>query len=197
MEMVELSDNLKSDLKKELVTARVLLSEFSFLGPVLRTPAFIDPRYIPFYYHLSKYIQPKNLLEIGFTLGLLSGAFLKNCKSVDHFLAFQTADQYSGRLGNKNIRVVYDGDFDLFVGQFSNFNLSSHKWDLVIFDKLFPYDESRSILDKIWDHMELDGFLVYEHCRDEEARPFLDFCKIHQCEPLVFNTRYGTGIVQR
>ena len=195
--IVELKDSLKADLKKELVTARSLLSGFLFLGNVLRTPAFADPKYIPFYYHLSKYVQPKNLLEIGFTLGLLSGAFLKNNKSVEYFLAYSPPEDRPGRLGVKNVQVVYGGEFDSFVGPFSGLNLNSHQWDLVIFDKLFSYDEARAVLDRVWDHMALDGLLVFERVRDEDGLPFFDFCKIHQREPLIFETRYGTGIVQR
>jgi hypothetical protein len=37
---------------------------------------------------------------------------------------------------------------------------------------------------------------VFERFTDDN-RAFLDFCKVHAREPVVFPTRYGVGIIRR
>ena len=191
--------NLENDLKKELVNTKSVLNGFLFIASGTNlTAAYVDPRYIPFYYHLSKYIEPKRVLEVGFTLGLLSGAFLRGSSSVKSFVGVY--DGALSRLGKKNIQLVFKGDLVLT----SDWNAlksdkfdKSDKWDLVIFDKLLPYDECRKFLDIVWDNLNLCGVLVYEHCLGEDNRAFVDFCKVHDREVKILGTRYGSGIVIR
>jgi len=184
--------SLEDDLNKELVSTKSILAGFLFNSTgATQSPAYSDNCYIPFYYHLSKYVKPKNFLKIGFTLGLLSGAFLRGSDSVESFVGVY--EQYS-RLGKKNIQSVYKKDFVLT----SDWNVvKNKKWDLVIFDKLLPYDECRKVLDVIWSQLNLDGILVYERCLSEDNRAFVDFCKIHDRELKILKTRYGSGIVVR
>jgi len=189
---------LKKDLEKELIQSPALFHGFLFLSAdATRTPAYADPRYLPFYYYLSKYVQPQKLLEVGFTLGLHSGAFLRHNTSVEHFLGFQSPEEQPSRLGAKNIGLVYKKPFQVFVGRFFDAPLKEHAWDLVLWDKQWPYDVARSGLDRVWDSMALDGFLVYERLNGENRRAFDDFCKIHDRVPVVLQTRYGVGIVKR
>ena len=194
---MEFKENLIRDVRKELVQSSVLLNGFLFLDSgVMKSSAFVDPSYLPFYYYLSKYVRPKNLLEVGFALGLHSGAFLRANDSVENFLAYQSLNERPSRLGQKNIALVYRRDFRLFVGPFIDCTLREHSWDLVLWDKRLPYDEARSGMDRVWDNMSLDGWFVFERFTDDN-RAFLDFCKVHSREPVVFPTRYGVGIIRR
>jgi hypothetical protein len=194
---MEFKDNLIQDIRKELVQSSVVLNGFLFLDSwVMKSSAFVDPSYLPFYYYLSKYVHPRNLLEVGFSLGLHSGAFLRANDSVERFLAYQSLNEQPCRLGSKNIWLVYKGDFKLFVGSLMDCPLKEHTWDLVLWDKRLPYDEARSGMDRVWDNMSLDGWFVFERFTDDN-RAFLDFCKVHQREPVVFPTRYGVGIIRR
>ena len=178
--------------------SHVVLHDFIYLSHLTtKTSAFIDPKYIPFYYHLNKYISPINFLEIGFSLGLLSGAFLRNNNSVKRFVGFQTYDiPISKRFATRNIRSVYDGEFEIVIGNIDDTKLI-YSWDLIIIDKEFNYDDSRRLYDRLWDSLNEGGHIVFENIFEDRGITFNDFCKIHQKDPVIFKTRYGTAIIKK
>ena len=47
------------------------------------SPAFNDPKYLPFYYKLGSELAPSNVLQIGSSLGLIAAVFTKSCKTVE------------------------------------------------------------------------------------------------------------------
>ena len=206
MKITELEEKLRPEFEKQLVSGRILLDNFRLVNEAARkTGAYQDPRHLPFYYHLAKFCNPKYLLEIGFRLGLASGCFLKRCKSVEKFLTFQEQDQefYSPRLAKANINDVYKGDFDVYVGKVIDqefLEKMSGVWDLAIISEDVGHDEHKNYLDLVWNNISHDGLMVVEHVRADNKSvhdSFESFCKIVNRTPIYFDTRYGTGIVQK
>jgi len=203
-------NNLKTQIdevfKKELVSSRILLNSFRLIDESSRKAAsYQDNRYTPFYYHLGKFVQPKHLVEIGFKVGLVSGCFLKSCKSVENFLTFQEKnnDYYSSRLARHNIKDVFKGKFGFYHGQVSDEEFlaeyTKEEWDLILVNQEIPYDEQRQQLDLLWENTSLGGLVVMDYIATWQPAKdaFNDFCKVKNREPITFKTRYGTGIVQK
>jgi hypothetical protein len=170
-----------------------------------KTSAYTDPTYVPFYYYLGTQIQPKTFLEIGFRLGLLSGCFLKGCQSVDTFLGFQeeTEEFYSFRLGRANIRSVFKKDFQFYLGKINDEifldEVGKRKWDLIVINEEKDYDTHRLYLDILWEHLPFEGLIVMDYIKSHEPskKAYEDFCKIQNREPIIFGTRYGTGVIEK
>jgi hypothetical protein len=195
MELIDLKNVIEEDLDKQLISPNVLLSKFRMLSEDSRkSPNYIDPRNMPFYYHLGKYLKPNVLLEVGFDLGLRSGCFLKSCNTVKHLLA-QSNDRDSVRLGIKNIRDIFKGKFDLSIGDLS----IKLKLDLVIINDDLEYEEYRNIFDLVYAKLMLDGFMIVGYaesnllCKDALKA----FCKIHNRKSVLISTRYGTRIIKK
>ena len=87
------------DLTTQKISGKILLDRFCVIDEESRrSPAYIDPNFSGFYYHLGKKIDPESMIEIGFDLGLLSGSFLTSCKSVKRFLGFREKSKYFASL---------------------------------------------------------------------------------------------------
>lgn len=206
MDIEKLRIKLQEELDRQIISATTLLSSFRVITEASRkTSAYTDHRYIPFYYYLGKHIQPKTFLEVGFRLGLLSGCFLKSCKSVESFLAFQKQGQlfYSPKLGMKNVLDNFAGKVDVYVGDFTDVKfrqrLSTEQWQLVVINEEMTYDEHRLYLDILWPHLEMGGLIVMDYLESHEpARTtYFDFCKVHNRDPITIKTRYGVGLIQK
>lgn len=203
----EFTINLKEDFEKQLMCSRILLDSFRLSDESSRkTGAYQDPRYLPFYYYLAKHVNSKSLVEIGFRLGLASGCFFKRCKTVEHFLAFQEKDHelYSPRLAHANIRDVYKGEFNTYVGKVLDENfremLSRRTWDLFFINENVSHDLHKSYLDLAWKHLSHDGLLVVDYVNPSNKSvydSFTSFCRIQNRTPAFYNTRYGIGIIQK
>jgi hypothetical protein len=202
----DLKPLLDADLDNSFVTPNVLMSSFLFLDEKSRlTSPYTDPRYIPFYYYLGKYITPRTVIEVGLRLGLFSGVFFKSCKTVEHFFGFQrlTGEYYSPRLAKRNIKVNYRKSVDVYSGQimddeFSK-KFSSYTWDLAIVNEDMPYDQHREYLDTLWTRLSLGGIIVSDYVSNGQpgGTAFIDFCKTKNRTPVRFATRYGVGMVQK
>lgn len=200
----EIKQSIDSDLAKGLVSPRILLHDFLLLTEdSRRTPAYLDPTYTPFYYHLGKYIEPKNVLEIGLRLGLLSGCFFRSCKTAEYFAGFQTesSEFYSTRLAVKNITRNFRGKVATQIGKPEDLKvvIASEKWDLVIVNEELGYDTHREYLELVWGQVNLGGIIVVDYVNQHEpaGKAFKDFCKVVNREPTYLKTRYGVGLVQR
>jgi predicted O-methyltransferase YrrM len=161
---VEFENNLKGDLRKHIVTPKSLLGNLRVVDERIRSSSiYQDPDYIPFYYHLGKYISPKNVLVFGLGLGFSISCFLKTNKSVRNILAFEpkSKEYYSPRLGLSNVKDQYQGRLDYHSGHFLDEQLKN-KWDLILFDFEAGYDDLRNCLDFLWDSLSLDGYFVIE-----------------------------------
>jgi len=197
---------LNSKLEKSLIPAKILLDKFRVIDESSRkTAPYTDPVYAPFYYYLGTLIEAESVAEIGIRLALLSGCFLKGCKTVKTFLGFQetTEEYYSLRLAKANIKSVFKGKFDFYLGKVTDDAFvdcfTKRNWDVVIINEEMTYDLHRNYLDMIWEHMTYEGLIVMDYISSHEPakRAFFDFCKIQNRKPITFKTRYGVGIVQR
>ena len=206
MNASKLKPILDSKLAKSLIPARILLDKFRVIEESSRkTAPYTDPAYAPFYYYLGTLIEAKSVAEIGTRLALLSGCFLKGCKTVKTFLGFQekTEEYYSLRLARANIKSVFKGRFDFYLGEITDDAFvdyfAKRNWDTVIINEEMTYDRHRDYLDMIWQHMAGDGLIVMDYISSHEhaKKAYFDFCKTQNREPITFKTRYGVGIVQR
>jgi len=196
---------IQSDLDKQLINPSILLDGLRVVNDAVRkASAYGDPKYVPFYYYLGKYLRPETFLELGFGLGFLSTAFLRGCPSVHYFLGFQEGDEvYSAKLGLKNLRSAYRGEQALHIGKLTDIEfeklLTNRKWDLVFINEEANYDKLLFELEVVWENMALDGHIVmdYINANKVSAEAFKNFCKIKNREPVVFSTRYGTGVIQK
>lgn len=206
MNLDELKANLDKQLELGLVSGSLLLSKMRLLDEASRrSAAYCDHRYAPFYYHLGKFIRPESMIEFGFNLGLLSGSFLKSCKTVRDFLAFQPKKEgyYSPKLGRANVRDNYKNRLSVYVGSIHDeefmAKISPNSWDLVILNDETVYDKHLEYLDFVWPYVSEGGLIVAEyierHIPAKDA--FFGFCDSKNRSPLVFDTRYGTGIVEK
>lgn len=204
-----LKEKIEINLSQQLIGARTLLGRMRVIEEKSRkTFAYNDDGYTPFYYHLGKYISPKYVLKIGFHLGLLSGCFFKSCRTVETFLGFQEAenDEYvSPRIGLANLRDFKP--FPQFVhvhtGNFTDKKfidlLNKNKWDFVIFNEEVNYDKIRLHLDLVWTNISDGGLLVVDYVNSHKptGSVYKDFCKINNRTPVVVNTRYGVGMIEK
>lgn len=202
-----LLDKINAKLDKKAISPAILLSQFRMINEgSRRSSAYTDPKYIPFYYYLGREIHPKNMVEIGFRLGLCSGAFFMGCKTVSNFLAFQQEKEdkfYSPRLGKRNILDKYKGNFSIYVGNINDENFEqlfkNNKWDLLIINEETTYDQHMLYLDFAWGYMNNDGIIIMDYVNHhiQTGKAYRNFCKAHSREFLIFNTKYGVGLIQK
>jgi predicted O-methyltransferase YrrM len=206
MDILKIKPIIEEKLKKSLIPARILLDKFRLIEESSRkTSAYTDPLYVPFYFYMGRLVEAKNVVEIGFRLGLLSGCFLKGCQTAKSFLGFQEESEefYSARLAKANIRDNFKGEFDFYYGQISDPNfltkLEGRGWDVIIINEEKNYDEHRSYLDIMWEYLNNDGLIIMDYLDNEKhiKQAYLDFCKIKNRDPIIFKTRYGTGMIQK
>jgi hypothetical protein len=199
-----LADELREDLDKCTMCPYAIMSRFRFITETSRRAgAYSDPMYVPFYYYLGKKIQPRKLLKFGFNLGLLSGAFLTSCRSVEDFYAFHLASDryYAARIGIKNVRTLYANKMRYHYGSASDFETIqaiTEGWDLIILNQECGCDDFRSYLDLLWDGLAIDGLLVVEDLSHHDfSDAYKDFCLSKNRKEIVVETRYSTGLIQK
>jgi hypothetical protein len=205
MNLKDFSKDLDLKLKNQLISSRVLLDKLRLVDESSRKSGqYQDPLYLPFYYHMGKYIAPKSILQIGLNLGLEICCFLQGSKSPQYFFAFQNNDGsfYSERLAFSNIKDIskkinkefYYGSIfdDEFLSKLKNF-------DLILITEKNNFDKIMDALNIFWNNLNLDGFLVVDYLDYDKKikKIFLDFCKTKNREGIVYETRYGVGIVQK
>jgi hypothetical protein len=193
--------NILSDLKKEAITADILLSRCLFAEQTDKT-SFIcnDNQYVPLYYHLGKYITPKTVLVMGIDTGLLPSCFLKSNLGVSKILGFQeeNEDFYSSKIASYNILVNYYVDLNVYCGNALDevFQNVLESYDLIIFNLDLNYDKLRNYMDIVWDRLNLNGTMAIESGLGKHTRQATnDFLKTAQKEYFEFNNRYDTILV--
>jgi predicted O-methyltransferase YrrM len=206
MELRELEEKLSLDLKRQLISPSVLLDGLRIIDDEDRKSSqYVDPLYVPFYYHLGKYLKPKSLLECGFGLAFLSTCFMKSCRTVEVMFALQERvdEFYSNRIAIKNIKTVFDGTFYYHYGQILDATcqekLNANNWDLAFLNDKLHYDKHMLQLDIVWDHLNDGGHIVADNiiAHTHAATALMNFCKIKNIKPIIFKTRFGTGIIQK
>jgi len=206
IELQTLKEKIDDNLRQQVVGGRTLLDRFCVIEDESRkTPAYADPTYSGFYYHLGKQLQPLTVLEIGFDLGLLSGSFFISNKTANTFLGFREKSKEfaSVRLGRQNIKKVMKGQRDFYIGALYDeaFDklFSICQWDMVILTDEAKYDKNLEYLDFVWSQISPQGIIVCEYLSRTPAvkDAFFAFCENKSREYVTFKTRYQTGLVQK
>lgn len=206
MKLEEIKSYVESKLKKRL-PSHIFLDRMRLIDEDSRQSlAYNNPTYVPVYYWLGTILEVKTLVEIGFRLGLLSGNFLKSCKTVNYFLALQetkAGEFYSDRIGKSNIKDVYKGSFYVHAGHHNEdlftTKLKSLEVDLAIINEEVTYDKHRLYYDLLWPQMAKNGIIVTDYLNKYKPAlvAFKDFCVSVNREPVYVNTDYGVGMVIR
>ena len=205
MELRELEESLVSDLSRSLVSPHILLDNLNMIREWDRQLSqYVDPLYMPFYYHLGKRLEVKRLIEMGFGLALNSTCFMKGCRTVQKFFAFQdkTDEYYSNKLALQNVRKVYRNEFFYHYGKLTDIEFEKRlghcEWDLAIFNEQTGYDQHLLGFDMVWKQIAEGGYMVVDHVDSQNAsKAFANFCKIQNRIPIIIKTRYGVGIVKK
>jgi hypothetical protein len=206
MDLAEIKNYIDGKLKKSLPSA-VFLSKMRVIDEESKQSfAYNDPTYVPFYYWLGTLLNPKTLVEIGFRLGLLSGNFLKSCKTVECFLAIQETkpnEYYSDRLGKANIKDNYKNYLYPYTGNIGDdvfvTKLKSVDIDLAMVNEETSYEKHRLYFDLLWPQMADQGIIVCNYLSRNKvsATAFKDFCITVNVEPTYINTTYGIGLIRK
>jgi len=197
--MLELEAKLESH-----ITTQILLPRVRLLDNLSRhSAAYNDPTYLPFYYHIGTQLSVRSVAEVGFGLGLVAACFMRGCPSVKSYLGIQEKTEafYSIRMGIANVREIYPGDLEVFVGsqEQSQAKICTGRWDVGIISEQMKADRLKAYLDGVWKNLSGDGLLIVDYIdMDDSARQtFCDFCKAKNREPSLYKSRYGLGIVKR
>lgn len=206
MKLTEIKSQVEAKLKKKL-PSHIFLGRMRVIDEDSRQSlAYNNSTYVPFYYWLGTLLESKTLVEVGFRLGLLSGNFLKACKTVNYFLAIQemkSGEFYSDRIGRANIKDQYKGNFYIHTGNCSEdlfvTKLKSLEIDLAIINEEVSYDRHRLYYDLLWPQMAKDGIIVVDYLNKYKPSllAFTDFCRSVNREPVYVSTDYGVGMVIR
>lgn len=194
-------DALLKDFNKGLLPPKLLLSRFRLLDEQSReSRAYLDSRYLPFYYYLGKHFPKENLLVLGFGLGLETSLYLWDNKVTESTLAIQepSLELYFEKYGLSNVKQVWKKDLCVYVGNFTDQlfqeKLNYKKWDIVLINQE-KYDVCLLWLNSIWSKLNDGSLICVDHMDNEEVKKaYLDFCKFKEKESLIFPTRYGVGV---
>lgn len=206
MTLDEIGRVLKDKLRKQHIPPRILLDRLRLIDEgSRRSGQYLDPNYLPFYYHLSGLIQPRDILHVGLDLGLPSCCFLLGSKSASGMTCLQRRSSvfYSPRMALSNIRDVKGRKFPIEFHHGSIIDEEMQRkmkggFDLVLITERTTPDELQEVLDVAWDGLRTDGFVVADHMTDKERnRVFADFCRGEGVSFLEVPTRYGVSITQK
>lgn len=204
MELEEIKSIVEAKFKNPL-PSHIFLDSMRVIDEESRKSyAYNNSTYIPFYYWLGTLIKPESLIEIGFGLGLLSGNFLKSCKTVKNFYAVQEIKQgYSLRLGKHNVRDNYKGELYLHFGSLTDdvfeAKFRSVEFGLGIINEESSYDRHRYYLDYLWPQISDGGLIVMDYLKRHRLSDsaFKDFCLSKNLKPTYINTTYGVGLIRK
>lgn len=202
MDLTNIKNDLENKINSGAIAPRILLDRLRLIDEDSRkSPQYQDPSYLPFYYHLSKFLNPSVVLHVGFNLALPLCCFLKGSASATRAVGLQIKDKafYSPRLAISNIKDVKGRSFpvDFHLGTVTDeafVKMISGGVDLVMITEGAGVGLP-DVLEVCWQNLNLDGALVLDRAppRSEDGKLFSDFCMSKNRQPVFFNTRYGTA----
>jgi phospholipid N-methyltransferase len=200
--ILETFKSITIDLKKQLMSSDILLSDCVLDQNIKKSFIFNDSTFFPFYYYLGKYTKAENLLVLGVESGFTTSCFLKSNK-VKKAVCFQESNDefYSVRGCYSNI-AKQQPNAKIFCGNLLDEEIlkeiTSQKWDCILFNLDLNYDKLRNYLDIAWNNLVLDGVMVIEsELSSHTNRATQDFLKVVQRDYLVFDTRYKAIVVTK
>ena len=189
---------LKSKLAHSFMRSETLLGMVKVLDRSSReTPAFNDPKYLPFYYHLGTQCTPKRVIQVGSKLGLIGACFLQGCKTVENWLA---VDEYSDNpphnIIRSNLRMYSEAYINYMM--FDKELFEDNSTDLGLLTEKYGLAATERYMELLWKSLRSEGLLVVDYIHDEAMKKsFTEFCKVRNREPVLFDTRYGLGVVNK
>jgi hypothetical protein len=203
----KIKQEVDNKLRAQTISPRILLDRLNFLDDNSRkTSQYQDPNYFPFYYYLSKSLNSKTILQVGFDLALPLCCFLTGSPSTERVLAFQKKESsfYSPRIASLNIKKVRPSNFSVSF-HFGSFldkpfeSMISSGFDLALITCKLKDDELNDILYLSWKYMKLDGFILVDHMKSNLKcfEVFKSFCKVQNRDFVLFETRYGNTLVRK
>lgn len=203
----EIAEKVREKLKAQHISPRVLLDRLRTMDDQSRRSGqYQDPNHLPFYYYLSKFMSPKDILNVGLDLALPVCCFLRGSESVSSLACMQrkTGNFYSPRLALSNIRDTKGRKFPVSFHHGSILDpemqeMMSGGFDFVMITDRMESDGMGEILECCWKKLRLDGFMLVDRVDSEKDTGdlFRSFCKSSNRAHVVFSTRYGTGFVQK
>lgn len=207
MSLEDIYKEINKKLNKQLMSPRILLDRLRLIDEDSRKSSqYQDPNYLPFYYYLSRFINPKSILNVGFYLGLPCCCFLQGSDSAEKMLGFQRVNKlfYSPRLALSNIKDIKRKkiEIDFYYGNMVDLefqNKLTQKFDLIMLTEDMTNDQINECLDISWECLNLDGFLVCDYINSNKfiKKIFSSFVKTKNRDAFYFKTRYGVGIIQK
>jgi len=197
---------IEQSMQRNVLSGKALLDRFVVFDEEIRkSPAYNDSRYAGFYYYLAKCVRPKNIVEMGFGSSLLTGTFLLGCTTVKKYLGFkeQSEEHFSSRLAKKNIRKVFKGLKNFYVGNLHDDDfvklLQPEPWDMIFIAEECSYDKYMQYLDVCWESLSENGIIVCEYLNKNKSMKdaFEAFFKDKEADFCIVKTRYGTGVAQK
>ena len=155
-----------------------------------------DVRYLPFYYHLGKQSSAKTVCQIGPKLGLVGACFLKSCETVDSWTIVDNKHN-NCQITTSNLKLnsnFYKKTFCDFVF-YSTLDEIKSFYDICFITESFEKTVCFNYMEFMWESLSSEGLLVVDYITSNNA--FHEFCRVKNREPMIFNTRYGVGIVQK
>jgi len=202
LELQKIKQDLDIKLSKEPISARVLLDRLRLLDDASRKSGqYQDPRYLPFYYYLSKSIFPKNSFVVGLDLGLHVCCFLKGSETLESITAFQRKSDYfySPRLAISNIKDIKGKKFEFgfYQGNISDQRIGN--FDYAMITEKTNADILAETLELCWSSLNSNGFISIEYVGSNKLTKGIltSFCKGKNVDFVEFETRYGTALIQK
>lgn len=190
---------LKNKFENQDIATEVILPNVKLLDQYSKqSPAFNDPKYIPFYYRLGYEISPIIVTQIGSNLGLIASSFLKSCKTVIEW-TFIDQNKKINNIIKSNVYLSHNCKLSFIYLENRDIDdkkINQNYNNMVLITEDFLDTDFQKYLEYSWKILNNDGFLVVDYlCVKQKKEKFLEFCSIKNREPTLFNTRYKVGIV--
>jgi len=161
-------NEIEKELNKNIISTRQLTYNFKFIdNNSKKTTKYNDDIYIPFFYHLGKFIEPLKVFELGINLSFLSSVFFKSCKKTEYFLGFQQKSKsyFNTNIARSNLAINYNNKYDIYCGELSDEEfllLFNKKFDLIIINQEYNYDKMFEITEEFYlNKLNKNGFFVF------------------------------------
>lgn len=198
------ADLIRRQIDQSLITTDKLLAGAKFIDESSKECGeYLDSRYFPFYYHLGKQIEPKTVCQIGSKIGLVGACFLRSCKTVESWLAMDHERGHVANITTSNLKLNTKYKNNILPGPIGFMGLndsmleieSTFQYDLCFLSEDFGKERYLKHLNFLWKILNQKGLLVADYINSHDV--FHEFCRVKNREPIIFETRYGVGIIER
>lgn len=194
---------LTEKFEKGLMTTGVLLGNAKLVDESSRQSSpFIDPSYLPFYYYLGCQVAPERVSQIGTIGGLPALCFLQGCKTVKEWNAAQEKVEHliPENIIISNIMMKIGGGHGSLTAGSKLHILKSmvRPCDLALLTDWYDEADTEDYLNLLWENLSDEGLLVVDYINQDATKAaFEKFYRVKNRQPMLFNTRYGVGILQK